>query len=106
MSLRFCCSKTARLALGTLVVVAWAITSPCAPQTVGDSPKRQQTPTGKLLNRLDELRPKLGEDEWAEVLRDLIKLGPDALPELITEMDTTKDGDYMLRCMGFVVRGI
>lgn len=74
--------------------------------TAGDAAsKRQQTPAGKLLNRLDELRPKFGEDEWAGILRDLIQLGPKAVPDLITELDTTND-ERMLRCMGFVVRGI
>jgi beta-lactamase regulating signal transducer with metallopeptidase domain len=67
--------------------------------------KRPATDAGTLLNKLDELRPKAGEDEWAMVLRDLIQLGPDAVPELIAEMDAT-NSEYMLRCLGFVMRGI
>ena len=67
--------------------------------------KRQQSEVGKLLNRLDELRMKAGEDEWAAVLRELIQLGPKAVPELIAELDATND-EWMLRCLGFVVRGI
>jgi hypothetical protein len=74
------------------------------PETQG-SRKRKPTAVGKLLDRLEELRPQFGEDEWAAVLRDLIKLGPSAVPELIEEMDAT-DNDYMLRCLGFVARGI
>lgn len=76
-----------------------------APQ-FGPTPKRQPTAVGKLLERLDELRPKFGEvDEWAGALRDLIRLGPNAVPELIAELDATKD-DVMVRCLGFVLRGI
>ncbi|HVC93840.1 MAG TPA: M56 family metallopeptidase, partial [Pirellulales bacterium] len=68
-------------------------------------PRRRDTVVGKLLDQLDELRPNGGQDEWAQVLRDLIEIGPEAVPELIDEMDATND-EYMLRCLGFVVRGI
>jgi hypothetical protein len=73
----------------------------------GDDSARERpaTDVGKLLSKLDELRPKAGQDEWAIVLRDLIQLGPDAVPELIAEMDAT-GSEYMLRCLGFVMRGI
>jgi hypothetical protein len=67
--------------------------------------KRPETAVGKLLNQLDELRPKGGQDEWATVLRELVELGPAAVPELIAEMDSTNN-EYMLRCLGFVMRGI
>jgi beta-lactamase regulating signal transducer with metallopeptidase domain len=67
--------------------------------------ERKNTDVGRLLNRLDELRLKIGQDDWAIALRDLIQLGPNAVPELIAEMDAS-DNDYMLRCMGFVLRGI
>jgi RNA polymerase sigma factor (sigma-70 family) len=72
-----------------------------------DEPAVQQppSPVGKLLGRLKELRPKAGNDEWANVLRDLVKLGPAAVPELIAALDATED-EFMLRCLGFVVRGI
>ncbi len=59
----------------------------------------------KLLQRLDELRPQFGEDEWASVLRDLIQLGRPAVPELIATLDATSD-EFKLRCLGFVLRGI
>ena len=58
-----------------------------------------------MLNRLDELRRKAGSDEWASVLRDLIQLGPEATPELVSEMDATHD-ELMLRSLAFVMRGI
>jgi hypothetical protein len=67
--------------------------------------KRPATEVGKLLDRLDELHPQVGKDEWACVLRDLIKHGRDAIPELSAELDATNDA-YMLRCLGFVMRGI
>jgi RNA polymerase sigma factor (sigma-70 family) len=69
------------------------------------APRRQQSDVSKLLNRLNELRDKRGDDDWAAVLRDLIQLGPGAVPELIAELDTTHD-ESMLRCLAFVLRGI
>ena len=80
---------------------------PAAPQgeEAANPNPRRETDVGLLLNRLDELRPNGGEDAWAEVLRDLIELGPSAVPELIAEMDATSN-EYMLRCLGFVLRGI
>jgi beta-lactamase regulating signal transducer with metallopeptidase domain len=73
----------------------------------GEQPprKRAETDVGRLLNRLDELRPKFAEEEWAATLRELIQLGPAAVPELIAEMDATND-EFMLRCLAFVMRGI
>jgi RNA polymerase sigma factor (sigma-70 family) len=78
-----------------------------APKTEPKQPRESREPSSfkKLVNRLTELRPKAGEDEWAEVLRDLIQLGPKAAPELIAELDATQD-EFMLRCLGFVARGI
>jgi len=66
-------------------------------------PALQEPRVRNLLRRLTEL--VAGQDEWAEVLRDLIQLGPKAVPELIAELDTTDD-ELMLRCLGFVLRGI
>jgi hypothetical protein len=66
---------------------------------------RDDTQVRWLLNRLDELRPQMGKREWAIVLRDLIQLGPTAVPELIAELDATDD-EYMLCCLAFAMRGI
>jgi RNA polymerase sigma factor (sigma-70 family) len=76
-----------------------------SPEQLADeaAPKRPQTDVGKLLNRWEKL--KFGTDDWARALRDLIQLGPNAVPELIAELDSTRD-EYMLRCLAFVLRGI
>ena len=41
----------------------------------------------------------------ARTIESLVALGPDALPELIAELDAT-DNDMMLRCLGFTLRAI
>jgi RNA polymerase sigma factor (sigma-70 family) len=92
-------------AAGALLTDAPQAQEPAAEFLRAGTPKRQATETGKLLNQLDELRTQRGEDEWAGVLRELIQLGPKAVPELIAEMDATHD-EAMLRCLAFVVRGI
>jgi RNA polymerase sigma factor (sigma-70 family) len=86
---------------------ARSLAVPQAPASKADQPaaKRQETAVGRLLDRLDELRTHLGQDDWATVLRELIQLGPKAVPELIAEIDATND-EWMLRCLAFVVRGI
>ena len=66
-------------------------------------PKRPQSDVGKLLNRLEKL--EFLSEEWAQTMRALIQLGPNATPELIAELDTTND-QRMLSCLGFVARGI
>ena len=68
-------------------------------------PKHSDTEVGKLLTKLDSVQNNAGQDEWSKVLRDLILLGPKAVPELITEMDAAK-GDMQMRCLAFALRGI
>lgn len=74
-----------------------------------DGPARSagQPPSelGKLMARLAEEKPKFGKDEWAAVLRDMIVLGPDAVPDLVAELDKTQD-PYVVKCLAFVARGI
>jgi hypothetical protein len=64
---------------------------------------RRDTATGRLLDDIE--KAKFGEEAWAENIRAMIQLGPDAVPELIKELDATHD-DRMLRALGFVLRGI
>lgn len=67
---------------------------------------RPQTPAGKLLDRLeDEQSPGHHGDTWGEIVRDLIGLGPSAVPELITELDEAQK-PYMISSLAFVLRGI
>jgi beta-lactamase regulating signal transducer with metallopeptidase domain len=86
-----------------------------AAQVSEDKPAQKLTPdaVSTLLKRLGDLTVPVGKqigwvarnEELAAILRDLIQLGPNAVPELIVAMDTTKD-EFMLRCLGFAVRGI
>jgi hypothetical protein len=69
-------------------------------------PQRQNSDVGNLLNRLDQLKNnKLSNDEWASVLRKLIEMGPQAVPELVAELDATDDY-YMQSSCAFALRGI
>jgi beta-lactamase regulating signal transducer with metallopeptidase domain len=68
---------------------------------------RHNTPTGRLdqlaqLNQDHQLR--FGK-RWAETIRDIVRGGPDGVPELIEELDATSD-NMMLRCLGFMLRAI
>jgi RNA polymerase sigma factor (sigma-70 family) len=69
----------------------------------------EPTAARKLIDRLLELKPQGGgealDDASAAVLRDLVKLGPDAVPEVIAELDATTDS-FLLRCLGFAARAI
>ncbi|MCA9187700.1 MAG: hypothetical protein KDA99_18855, partial [Planctomycetales bacterium] len=63
----------------------------------------------ELLTKLELLQQtdQSGEDEWARTIRDLIKLGPDAVPSLSQALrDTPYENRRMLRSIPFVLRGI
>src|SRR5262245_49543295 len=67
---------------------------------------RPNTKVNQVLDRLDqEFAQKRYGEAWARTLRELIQVGPDAVPELIAELDTT-DSDIMLRNLGFALRTI
>jgi hypothetical protein len=79
---------------------------PAAKPQAAEAPAvKPPTEFGKLLARLPEVRPKFTKDEWALVIRDMIRLGPDALPELVAAMDAAED-NYTIRSLTFVARGI
>ena len=73
------------------------------------APKRQRrdTPTGKLLDKLEsqDSRPAAFEDPWLRTLKEITDLGPSAVPELIEELDATSD-DMMMRGMAFTLRAL
>jgi RNA polymerase sigma factor (sigma-70 family) len=70
------------------------------------APKPEPTAARKLIDRLRELKKGQAlNDDSAAVLRDLIKLGPAAVPDVIAELDATTD-PFLLRCLGFAARGI
>jgi hypothetical protein len=67
------------------------------------------TQVGRLLKELDDLQRSghLGEDPWARKLKEIIEVGPRAVPELIVELDATPQSDrLMLRTLPFLLRGI
>ena len=68
---------------------------------------RGNTKAGNLLDQLEVFnQPEfVFHEEWLQTLHDLVQLGPDAIPELIDELDATDD-NRMFRCMGFVMRAI
>jgi beta-lactamase regulating signal transducer with metallopeptidase domain len=69
--------------------------------------KRRDTPTGKLLDELEKhnRRNRAFTDLWCRTLKGIVDIGPAAIPELTEELDAT-DGDFMLRCLGFMFRAI
>ena len=69
--------------------------------------KRRDSAAGNLLNRLQEQNAGNArfEDPWCKTLKELVDLGPTAVPELIEELDATNN-DTMLRCLGFTLRAI
>ena len=69
--------------------------------------QRRDTPVGRLLNKLGAQNSSnaLFKDEWCRTLKEIVELGPAAVPELIDELDATRD-DRMLRCLGFTLRAI
>ncbi len=75
-----------------------------------DAPKskRADTPTGRLLNELEAHNADNDvrhTDPWLRTMKEIVDLGPSAVPDLIAELDST-DNDRMLRCLGFMLRAI
>lgn len=73
-----------------------------------DAKRTKDSPARKLLDQLKatEGRPfREIQDEMFGIIRDLVKLGPDAVPELTIELDKT-ESDRMMRCLGFALRAI
>ena len=68
---------------------------------------RRDTPTGRLLDRLDvqNAGPARFNDPWLRTLKEIADLGPAAVPELAEELDATND-QMMMRCMAFTLRAI
>jgi hypothetical protein len=87
------------LARGQVVTAAGAQQSPL-------SRVRPDSPVNKLLDALEEEAVlNRFKDPWAWRLKGLVDQGPEAVPDLIAELDAT-DNDMMLRSLGFVLRAI
>ncbi len=69
--------------------------------------RRPDTPTGRLLDKLADQNAGSAryQDAWLRTLKAIVDLGPEAVPELIAELDATSD-EMMLRCCGFTLRAI
>lgn len=70
-----------------------------------DAPADVSKAVGDALQRLVDARQDLGENAWAAAMRDLIQLGPPAVPVLTKLLDETDD-QYRMRCIVFALRGI
>ncbi|QDT12797.1 carboxypeptidase-like regulatory domain-containing protein [Planctomycetes bacterium K23_9] len=68
---------------------------------------RGDTQVAELLDLLEVFQERefLFKEPWLQTLRDLVDCGPDAVPELIAELDAT-ESNIMFRCMGFAMRAI
>ena len=84
-------------------------TNKASTNTPTNSVKRRfgDTPAGRLLDRLQKQNASesLFKDPWLRTLKEIVDLGPDAVPELIDELDATND-HRMLSCLGFTLRAI
>ena len=68
--------------------------------------QRPDTKVNRLIEQLEvTYRTHPFGDPWAGVLKEIADLGPEAVPDLIAELDAT-DSDIMLRNMGFLLRAI
>ena len=64
---------------------------------------------GRLLKLLKQQQDNqmAGDDHWAETMKELIELGPRAVPALVIALrETPIDERHMLRSIPFVLRGI
>lgn len=61
----------------------------------------------RLLAKLKEQNAgqDLFKDSWCRTLKEIVDLGPDAVPGLVRELDVT-DNNLMLRSLGFTLRAI
>ncbi|MGB7342718.1 MAG: carboxypeptidase-like regulatory domain-containing protein [Pirellulaceae bacterium] len=68
---------------------------------------RGDTKAARLLDQLEVFNQRefLFKEPWLQTLHDLVECGPDAVPELIAELDATED-NMMFRCLGFTMRAI
>jgi hypothetical protein len=83
-----------------------------ATQGVGTSDAKQSPQTDDQTQRVRELiyffrtyRVFSRDEEWAQTIRELAKIGKAAVPELVAELDRT-DRDATLRSLAFCLRAI
>jgi hypothetical protein len=67
---------------------------------------RPESKANALLAQFEQQsRVAAFKDPWAQTLKDIVELGPDAVPDLMAELDATNN-DMMLRALGFTLRAI
>jgi len=100
------------MALGLIAVVGprsvhgQVFPGPAAAQPSPLSRVRPDSTVNKLLDGLEEeAAVNRFKDSWAWRIKGLIDQGPEAVPDLIAELDVT-DNDMMLRSLGFILRAI
>lgn len=107
------CTMLAMLATSAACLNSLAMADDPAPdKETKQSTEKTPAKDEKLQRRVRELIYVLRNhrvfdrcDEWAGAIRELILIGPDALPELVRELETTSRHET-LRALGFTLRGI
>jgi beta-lactamase regulating signal transducer with metallopeptidase domain/protocatechuate 3,4-dioxygenase beta subunit len=71
------------------------------------SRERRDSAVNRLLDKFE--RQSIGDenygDPWLRTIKDIVDLGPAAVPELIEELEATED-PWMLQLLGFTLRAI
>ena len=82
--------------------------APTGKTSNSEARQRGDTPTGRLLDKLERQNAsdELFQDSWCRTLKEIVDLGPAAVPELIEELDAMHGRDCMVRCLGFTLRAI
>jgi beta-lactamase regulating signal transducer with metallopeptidase domain len=71
------------------------------------SRKRGESAVNRLLDKfeLQSIGDENYRDPWLRTIKDIVDLGPAAVPDLIEELDATQD-PWMLQLLGFTLRAI
>lgn len=94
-----------------LILLTISASNPCSAYQVDGKTKSAEPPkverVAELLDLLEEQNrgQERFKDAWSHTLKELIEIGPTAVPDLIAELDKTND-NMMMRCMGFSLRAI
>ncbi len=68
--------------------------------------KRPESKVNQVLDRLDTANFRSPyTDDWVRMLKEIVDLGPAAVPDLIAELDVT-ESNLMFRHLGFALRAI
>jgi hypothetical protein len=94
------------LATGFIAALLIAMPNWAAAQAPEVQRKRPDSKVNRLLDELDtRYRTDAFRDPWARVLKEIVDIGPEAVPDLIAELDSTTS-DIMQRNLGFMLRAI